>query len=79
MKIYLGGVFMDNKNKVGEIGFSIIVLGCVVLSSYCFAKAQYYKGRVDAKKEMKEKLVKMEEQLKDVVKTYENNSGQTLL
>lgn len=58
-----------------EIIFNITMIGGLILSVKYYGKTKYHQGRVDAKREMKDKLIKMEATLKDIVTTYENNKG----
>lgn len=47
---------MDLKEK---IIFHVIELSLIGLAGYCFSKAQYYQGKIDARTEMTAHLVKI--------------------
>jgi len=53
---------MDTKEK---IIFHIVELGLLGLAGYCFAKAQYYQGRIDRGNEITKDLMEIKDKLEE--------------
>ena len=43
---------MDKNDKIVLGICGVIVVGGLILGGYCFSRAQYYQGRIDARNEM---------------------------
>jgi hypothetical protein len=63
---------MNNSKKVGLVISGIGMIVCLISSAYCFARAQYYQGRIDAYDEITEPLIKMRDELETKIKERES-------
>ena len=65
---------MDTKKKVAVAIIGIELVGGFVGSMWCFARSQYYRGRVDAANELSSELRKLKNGLEEKVGLPEKES-----
>ena len=54
---------MNGKEKFVLVIFGVEALACGVFAAWCYARAQYHQGRIDAANEIREKLIEMKEEI----------------
>ena len=56
-------IVMNTKEKVAVAIAGVELLACFVASALCFARAQYYQGRIDATEELHGQFLKQKDKL----------------